>query len=99
MIERTTPTHSFSLPISADRIAAVRITYAQGGVVVLQKETVDCVLDGRMIRVTLSQDDTAKFRAGTPVVLQLNVKTVDGKRLASRQFTVACDDNLDDGVM
>ena len=41
MIPGTTPTHIFRIPLLAADVAELRITYSQGGKVVLQKELKD----------------------------------------------------------
>lgn len=46
MIPGTTPTHTFNLPFEVSLVQAVRVFYAVGGKVVLQKNTADVILEG-----------------------------------------------------
>lgn len=99
MIQLTTPTHRFRLKLNTDQIEAVRISYAQNENVLLVKTLEDCTIDGQVITVKLSQEDTNEFTAGIPITIQLNVKTVDGSRLTSRKFTIQLADNQDKTYM
>lgn len=98
MIRLTTPTHAFRLPISSEDIDQVQITYVQKGRVVLSKSKNDCTLEGNIVKVSLSQSETMLFAQGA-LLIQINVLTLDGRRMASKQFPVFCDNNLFDEVM
>ena len=50
-----TLTHSFTLPCPGQELAALYITYQQGGATVLEKTLADCAFEGALARVRLSQ--------------------------------------------
>lgn len=56
----TTPTYTFRLPFSADTCKKVKVTFRQSNKVVLEKSD-ECILEGDVIKVSLTQDETFKF--------------------------------------
>jgi len=100
MIRYTTPRHNFYMEeISASALNKVRVTYAQNGNIVLEKTEADCSFDGNCVSVTLTQEDTAKFAAGSNVSIQLRVLTNSGASLATKVYTVEVDDVLNCEVL
>lgn len=99
MIRGTTPTHIFNLPFDTSLLKIVKISYAQDGVLVLQKHNSDCVLEGNTVKTTLTQEDTFLFEYNKNVQIQIRVLTNDGKALAGQIQTVAPMMNLDDEVL
>ena len=97
MIPGTTPTHTFNLPISADDIAAIRITYETNGKIVLQKETDDVTLKGNEAVVKLSQGDTLQFGSNISVRIQLKIRTKGGDVLVSKMIKKTTGIVLDKG--
>lgn len=83
MIRGTTPTHTFELPFDVDQIKDIRITYAQQDKIALEKNKADCIMNGKTVSVTLSQEDTYSFVAVGQVEVQVKILTVDGKVLAN----------------
>lgn len=83
MIRGTTPTHTFRLSIETSTISQLRITYVQLGKTVLEKIEEDARLGEKSISVTLTQEESMGFRAGTDVEIQLKVLTTVGTVLAS----------------
>ena len=73
MIPGKTQTHTFNLPFEVSLVQAVRVFYAVGGKVVLQKNTADVILEGSKIVVHLTQEDTLKFKGSEAVEIQLQV--------------------------
>ena len=96
MFRATTPTHIFTLPFDTDQIKEVRITYQQNGETVLEKTETDCTMVGEDIKVTLTQQETLLFDAGSRdnrVSIQLRVLTKTGQVMASKivkVFAKAC---------
>lgn len=93
MIRYTTP--QLLLTVPADLSGAdVYVSMEQGKTERDIKATSVTVEDGKTtIVVTLSQEDTAAFKA-TSVKMQINWITEDGKRYATRQKTVKMNANL-----
>lgn len=99
MIQGTTPTHTFNLSIDSSIISKLTITYAQFERVIVQKTKDDCVINNNLITVKLSQEDTLRFKPGTPVQIQLRVLTVGGDALASEISTIPLEAVLDKAVL
>ena len=83
MIRGTTPTHMFMLPFEVALVKEIRILYAQKEKVLFTKETADCVMEGNMVSVTLTQEDTFKFDCKNHIQIQLRVLTTDGQVLST----------------
>lgn len=109
IVRGSTQEHIFILPFYLDMIEELFVTYSQNGKKVLEKK----LSDGRLSTtnnsyiVTLSQEDTLSF---TPsfltnpqkvnlVVMQLRVKLVDGRVLASDIIKEKVYDVLKEGVI
>jgi len=86
MIPGTTPTHTYTLPLSEEEIENLRVTYEQGGKIVCQKEKEDGVLEANVFTLKLSQQDTLGFTANAPVRIQLKALTTGGDVLVSEVF-------------
>lgn len=91
MRQGTTPTHTFNVDIDTSTIAKLNITYAQHGNVVLSKKAANCSITQGAIQVSLTQQETLKFRAGTKTDIQLHILTTDGEALVSDVYSVPVD--------
>lgn len=83
MYRGTTPTHIFTLPFNVEDLQIVEVTYEQLGQIILQKSKSDCTLEGKIIKLELTQKESLQFQPAQPVSIQLRVKTKEGKVLAS----------------
>lgn len=99
MIQGTTPTHKFNIPIDSSIIQSVRITYAQQGKVLLTKETEDCRIAENVIELRLTQEETLLFDEFSSVQIQVRVLTTAGDALASDLIRVPCGAILDKEVL
>ena len=99
MTRGTTPTHVLTLPFFTDRVAKLRITYKQGDDIVLEKTEGDVKKVGKTLKYTLTQEETLKFVAGTPVYLQVRVLTIDNVSLVSPIKKLAVSDVLNKEVL
>ncbi len=95
----TTPTHTFTIPINADIVKVVEVTYCQSGKIVLQKHTDDCVLEGNRISTTLTQEDTFRFDDKTNVEIQVRVLDLAGAVFASNIMCVDAERCLSKDVL
>lgn len=95
----TTPTHTFTIPISVDMVKAVEITYCQAGNIVLQKYIDDCTLEGNAIATTLTQEDTFKFNHEINVEIQVRVLDLGGAVFASNIMCVDVEKCLSKDVL
>lgn len=99
MIQGTTPTHQFNIPLDASIIQRIRITYAQSGNVLLVKEDADCRVEGNAVEVKLTQEETLLFDEFSSVQIQVRVLTQGGDALASDLIRVPCGVVLDKAVL
>lgn len=84
MFRATTPTHIFALPFDTSSLQKVQVTYTnEEKDIILQKTGEDCVLDGKDIKVELTQEETLLFEPERRVLIQLRVLTKSGKAMAS----------------
>lgn len=99
MIQGTTPTHRFTIPMDASFVQTVRVTYAQKDKVLLTKEGEDCRVEGNVIEVKLTQAETLLFDEFSSVQIQVRVLTTAGDALASDLIRVPCGAILDKEVL
>ena len=99
MIPGTTPTHIFRIPLLAADVAKLRITYAQGGKIVLQKELKDCTVTDGAVAVRLKQEDTLKLASNVKVRIQMKVRTTGTDVLVSNYVDVPSEIVLDREVI
>ena len=83
MKQGTTPTHTFLLPFDTSNIKALEITYAQHDSILITKRIEDCILEGDVVTVELSQEDTFKFDITTQIQMQLRVLTITNQAYAT----------------
>lgn len=80
-------------------IAAIYITFQQGGKTVLEKSIDDVTIDGNQIFVELSQEDTLALRASQTVYIQLRIRDTSDNAVASKVLRLYTDDVLKEGVI
>ena len=96
MRQGTTPTHTFKLdPAMVPLIDKVRITYAQFGEKILQRDTSSCKIEDGQIVVKLTQEETLQFIDGHPVHIQGHIVTLAGDSFVSNIIEVPCEVALD----
>ena len=96
MRKGTTPVHTFTLPFDTAEIKCVRIVYEQNDQIRLVKETADVEMQGNVIRVQLSQEDTFHFECNTPAKVQVRTLGHGGTANTSEPicfFVYECLDN------
>lgn len=74
----TTKKHTFELPFDGKTIKSLRVVYSQNGRVVFKKAGDDVQIDGNVVAVNLSQEDTFAFSSNSPVEIQLRVLFTNG---------------------
>ena len=99
MIRGTTPKHIFKLPISTDQISKLRVVYLQSKTVICEKNEKDCEMSGNEVSLTLTQEETLKFKDWLDAKVQIRVLTVSGESLASEVFVVGVGELLKDEVL
>lgn len=92
MYRVTTPENVFTLPENASAYAVIQIAYKQRS----EKLVKVCrdggtapgvSISGAVVTVTLTQEETKKFKAGEATV-QVRVLTQSGRALASKRFPI-----------
>lgn len=99
MIRGTTPTHIFNLPVDTSTLKEVRITYEQFQRAVIEKTETDVQMEGKTITLTLTQEETLKFKHTSKVRVQLKVLTTTGAALASPIKELSVDEILNEEVL
>ena len=99
MIRCTTPTHEFIIPLDADVIADVWVTYKQGKKIVLEKKKSEMLNTENLWSYKLTQEETKAFEGDKFVCIQVKVLTTDGDVFASDKFYKNVEDVLNDEVM
>ena len=99
MIRGTTPTHTFNVPLLAENIKKVKITYEQDGVNILTKRESDCTIANKKVTVRLTQEETLRFDHEKLVTIQIRVLSQNDDALSSYPFSVNAIDCLDEEVL
>jgi hypothetical protein len=94
----TTPIHRIKIPFDTSLVDRARIVYHQWGKEVLRKETEDFHMEGNVLSVSLSQEETFLFDC-TPIVIQLRVRDTSGFVHKMKPRTITPDDCLDREVL
>lgn len=95
----STPLHTFTLPVEAESVRTVKITYAQDDTVVLAKKSPDVTVSGNKASVRLTQEDTIRLDQEKRVQIQVRVLTINGDSLPSEIITTTVLCLLDDEVL
>lgn len=101
MIRGTTPTLEFTLPFDTSLIAEMYITITQNGITTLEKTLSDCNCSGTSVSLTLTQEDTLGLQQQprSRDEMQIRVRTIAGKALASDIMSVYVGRILKEGVI
>lgn len=102
----TTPTHTYTLPVSDSAIDNIYITYAQYGVTVVELtgDSVTITSDDTdsgtsTASVTLTQEQTLDFVGGSIAEIQVRFTTTSGVAFASQKIQIDIDPIIKDGVI
>ena len=95
----TTPKHVFKTAFNTALIDRIRITYAQFGQTVLQKETKDCEIAEGQITVRLTQQETLLFKEKEPIKIQGHIVTLGGEAFQTKIITEPVEEALDKEVL
>lgn len=101
MYPYTTPTHYYRLPIEAEYLDVIRVSYSQirKDNVILVKEKEDMELNGLSASCELTQEETALFIPGKKVYVQLHAKTEQGVVLQSSIVEFEMNEAIDNEVI
>ena len=79
----STPTHEFELPFPTNLVSNIVVTYEQDDSIIIEKKGDEVIRDGYSVKVSLTQQDTLKFKSDKIVKIQLKVKTIEGNVIPS----------------
>ena len=82
IIPGTTPIHEFELPIDTALLKEVKVIYAQNDEMIFCKRAKDCSLNGNVIRIKLTQEDTFLVDCNKMVQVWIRALTHNGDSLA-----------------
>lgn len=99
MRKGTAPVHTFTLPFDSDRVAKLRVNYAQRGELLVIKTEKDATMQGNIVQVQLSQSETLSFKDTCAVEIQLDLLATDGTPFRSRIYRAAADRVLNEEVL
>lgn len=101
IIQGTTPTHTFTLPLDLSAIKRARFVYSQRDEVVVVKDSTNGeveLTEGKAV-ATLTQEDTFKFAPCVVVELVLRVLTEGDDALATDPVLLICRESEDKEVL
>lgn len=89
MRQGTTPTHSFTLPVSSSSVGEIYVSYNQNNSSLIEKSGDDISFtdmeDGSCVAsVTLSQTETLKLSPDSDCLIQIRFRTSTGAAFASQ---------------
>lgn len=99
MIRGTTPTLEFELPFDTAELAAVWVTLAQNKAVLVDKPMEECELEGHILTVKLTQEETLRLQDGIITEIQIRGRFLSGDTVVSNIVRENTDRILKDGVI
>lgn len=99
LIRGTTPELEFELPFDTGQVASLYVTLAQNEAVVVDKPVEECVCNGNMLTVQLTQEETLKLDSAYVTEIQVRAKSFSGESIASVIICVNTERILKDGVI
>lgn len=102
MYRGTTPTISFKYNsiTSFDNlnITAFYITFVQNNEIILEKELSDLTINGNIVSITLTQEETLLFKENDIILIQSRIK-IDDKAIATKIIRTNAQVILKEGVI
>jgi len=99
MFRGNTETFKFVLPFYASEITKLDIAFTQDGTIIVNKGLSDCTLEGKNVKVTLSEAETLLFDSNKRVAqVQLRVG-IGTTRMASQIITFNIGPILKNGAL
>jgi hypothetical protein len=98
MIQGTTPTHTFNLPLEVVNVRDVKIAYVQNRQVVFRKGTKDCVLTESKVQVDLTQQDTFSLSHLATYDIEFKAFTLNNKVIGKKFRSLKVEESVDKEV-
>lgn len=99
MTRGTTPLHTFTLPKDVSEYSNFIITYRQNSGTVLEKKPEQCLVEGKEIKVRLTQEETLLFDSGQKAFVQIRVINEEGVAEASGVFSFPVNSVLNETIL
>ena len=99
MYRGTTPTLTFTIPISAADVAEAWVIFSQNNECLFFKELEQCSCGDKSLVVKLTQDETLKFKEGIDLEAQVRLRDKHGNAFASNIIVIRVKRILKDGVI
>lgn len=93
-----TPTNIFNVSVDLTSAEVLYVTYVQFGRTVLEKTIEECTVTSDTVTVSLSQNDTIKFKMA-PVKIQIRARLQDGSAHVSKVIETTATELLKQGVI
>lgn len=95
----TTPDLKFTLPFDTAVLAECWVTLAQRGRVIINKTLSECKTEGKVLTVSLTQEETLKFDESRQIEVQLRARDSAGHAYRSQIFTADPGKLIKEGVI
>lgn len=95
----TNPWITYRLPFSTDLVEKVRVVCKQRDGLKIKKTEKDAEMDGNIVKVRLTQEDTFRLNENLPVNHQIRVRTINGDVFKSKVYTFSIGVCLDSEVL
>lgn len=104
IVQGTTPTHTFSLPVGSANCKAIQIIYKQDGRKLIKlyhgnKLPSGMTLDEDHVYVKLTQQETLSFRTDSMAQVQMRVLTDENNVIPSNKEKIKIVDSLDGEIL
>lgn len=99
MPKGTNPWYVYKLPFSTDRIEKLRVLFRQCGGLKIKKTEEDALMEGNVVKVRLTQEDTFMLDEKFSVEHQIRVLTKTGDLFKSKVRKFAVSECLDSEVL
>lgn len=99
MPQGTNPWYVYKLPFATDLVKKVRILFRQSDGLKIKKTEKDAMMEGNVVKVRLTQEDTFRLNEKFSVEHQIRVLTKAGDSFKSKVFKFTVDECLDREVL
>lgn len=95
----TNPWYTYTLPFSTNLVKKIRIIFKQEDGIKIRKTEKDVEMDGKKVKVRLTQEDTFRLNPMYPVKHQIRVLNTGGDVFKSKPKTFTTEECLDSEVL
>lgn len=99
MRRATSHDFSFNLPRDADFYSEILVTLAQNGEEIINKRKAELQLNGPVVSLSLTQEETLRFEAGVPAYVQIRAYATPTEAPGSRVWKIPVYASLNEEVL